>query len=246
MEIFLLTLYMMMMMMMMCMGYILFIQGHSLLRTVFPIRIMRMLGATTLIVTNAAGGLHPEFKIGDIMMIADHVSFAGLAGQNPLIGPNIDEFGTRFPPVSGAFDFDLRVLTVKAAHACNISLEYLREGTYTFVSGPSFETRAEARFLRDGLKADCVGMSTIPEVVVAKHAGMRVLGLSLITNKVSVGKGRSALNAGLVELGLKPVVSEDLSASDELQLASHAEVLATSAERSVDFQRLVQKVVELM
>ncbi|EGF83310.1 hypothetical protein BATDEDRAFT_15498 [Batrachochytrium dendrobatidis JAM81] len=207
-------------------------EGHSLLRTVFPIRIMKLLGASTLMVTNAAGGLNPDFKIGDIMIIADHVSFAGLAGQNPLIGPNMDEFGTRFPPVSGAFDFDLRVLTVKAAHECNIPLEYLREGTYTFVSGPSFETRAEARFLRDALRADCVGMSTIPEVVVAKHAGMKVLGLSLITNKVSVGRGRSALNGNAV--------------NDELQLASHAEVLATSTERSQDFQRLVQKIVQLM
>ncbi|KAL2918235.1 Purine nucleoside phosphorylase [Polyrhizophydium stewartii] len=223
-------------------------EGHSLLRTVFPIRVMQLLGATTLIVTNAAGGLNANFRVGDVMLIADHVSFAGLAGQNPLIGPNVEAFGPRFPPVSGAYDFDLRVLAVRAAHASGIPLECLREGTYVFVTGPSFETRAEARFLRDYVKADCVGMSTVPEVVVAKHCGLRVLGISLITNKVAVGRGRSALAAGLravgaVEAAAAAGASEE---GDELQLASHAEVLATSAQRSAELQRLVRGVVELM
>ncbi|KAI8928683.1 nucleoside phosphorylase domain-containing protein [Entophlyctis helioformis] len=222
-------------------------EGHSLVRTVFPIRVMKLLGVSTLIVTNASGGLNPKFNIGDIMIIADHVSFAGMGGQNALIGPNISEFGPRFPPVSDAYDFDLRVLAVKAAHEASVPLEYLREGVYTFVTGPSFETRAEARFLRDGLKADCVGMSTVPEVIIARHCGIKVLGLSLITNKVSVGYGRSALEAGFAQIGVK---SDNVEAravqDDELQLATHDEVLATSAARSVDFQRLVKKVVEIM
>lgn len=125
-----------------------FFQGHPLIKTVFPIRIFKMLGATTLIVTNAAGGLNPSFSVGDIMVISDHISFAGLGGQNALIGKNMEEFGPRFPPVSDAYDTDLRVLVFKSAHAIGMPFDGIREGTYSFVAGPSFETRAEARFLR--------------------------------------------------------------------------------------------------
>ena len=116
--------------------------GHSILRTVYPIRIMRLLGASTLIVTNAAGGLNPTFNIGDIMFIADHVSFAGLGGANPLIGPNIEALGPRFPATSDAYDFRLRVKAIQAALKSGISQDLWREGIYTFVVGPSFETRA--------------------------------------------------------------------------------------------------------
>eukprot|EP00842_Homolaphlyctis_polyrhiza_P005090 jgi/Hompol1/5582/HPOL_004556-RA len=222
-------------------------EGHSLQRTVYPIRVMKLLGVSTLIVTNAAGGLNPTFNVGDIMLIADHVSMAGFGGFNALIGPNIEQFGVRFPPVSDAYDFDLRVTAVKAAHASGIPANILREGTYTFVAGPSFETRAEARYLRDAAKADCVGMSTVPEVIAARHAGIRVLGISLITNKVSVGKGRSAIAAGSIELGLTPAETQhDNVHDDELQVASHHEVLETSAARAVDMQRLVKKIVEIM
>ena len=150
---------------------------------------MKLLGAQTLIVTNAAGGLNPTFNIGDIMVISDHVSFAGMGGANPLIGPNVlgifgnikfIELGPRFPATSDAYDYKTRVLAIKAAIKAGIPPDIIREGIYTFVVGPSFETRAEARFLRDAVGADCVGMSTVPEVVAARHMGMTVLGLSLV------------------------------------------------------------------
>ena len=222
-------------------------EGHSPVRTTFPIRIIQLLGATALVVTNASGGLNPIFNVGDIMLISDHVSFAGLAGQNPLIGPNLAAFGPRFPPISDAYDFDLRVIAVKAAIDAGIPVEAIREGVYSFVTGPCFETRAEARFLRDALKADCVGMSTVPEVVVAKHSGLRVLGISLITNKVAVGHGRSALATALSDLG---IAKQDASLSkiqdDELMLATHEEVLATSNQRAKTFQLVVKKIVEML
>jgi purine-nucleoside phosphorylase len=209
-------------------------EGHAVYETTYPIRIMRLLGVQTLIVTNAAGGLHPDFKVGDFMLIQDHVSFAGMGGVNALIGSNVHEIGTRFPPVSDAYDFDLRVMAAQAAK--ELQLTGLREGTYVFVTGPSFETRAEARFLRDACKADCVGMSTVPEVVVAKHAGMKVLGISMITNNVSVSYGRSAIKhvAGIVE-----------EKGDETKVATHEEVLQTSRERSVIFTAFVKKIVNI-
>ncbi|KAI8896465.1 nucleoside phosphorylase domain-containing protein [Globomyces pollinis-pini] len=216
-------------------------EGHSPVLSVFPIRIMKLLGATNLIVTNAAGGLNKTFNVGDFMIIGDHVSLAGMGGQNALIGHNIDAFGPRFPPVSDAYDFDLRVKAAKAGITLNLG-STLREGVYTFVCGPSFETRAEARFLRDGCHGDCVGMSTVPEVVVAKHAGMKVLGLTLITNKVSVGYGRSPIEQAKVELGLAPANQHTLD--DELQLASHAEVLETSKHRSVVFCEFVKTIIQ--
>ncbi|KAJ3103896.1 hypothetical protein HDU96_009118 [Phlyctochytrium bullatum] len=166
-------------------------EGHSLLRTVFPIRVMGLLGAHTIIVTNAAGGLNPNFNVGDIMVIEDHLNLPGISGLSALIGPNIDDFGPRFPAVSDAYDFDLRVAAFKAAAAVGLPSDVMREGRYVFVAGPSFESRAEARFLRNN-GADCVGMSTVPEVVVARHLGLRVLGISLITNRVNQSFGKSA------------------------------------------------------
>jgi len=222
-------------------------EGHSLLRTVFPIRIMRLLGAHTLIVTNAAGGLNPDFNIGDVMLIGDHISMPGLGGQNPLIGPNLSEFGTRFPPVSDAYDFDLRVIAHKAAMDVGLPSSIMRDGVYVFVAGPSFETRAEARFLRSA-GADAVGMSTVPEVIVARHCGLRVLGLSLITNKVSQGIGRSAKDTAIVEMAADNVVKSNSSIvkDDELVVASHDEVLATSQARALEMQGLVERIVEMV
>ena len=211
--------------------------GHHIIKTVYPIRIMKMLGVSTVILTNAAGGLNPSFKVGDFMMIQDHVSFAGMAGLNPLIGRNMTEFGPRFPPMSKAYDLDLRLLVVKASRLLGISTQDLKEGIYTFVTGPSFETRAEARFLRDGLGGDCVGMSTIPEVVTAVHCGIKVLALSLITNKVSVSRGQSAIK-------LYDALVDEVG--DENQLATHEEVLETSKTKSLVFQQLIKKVMELM
>jgi purine-nucleoside phosphorylase len=202
---------------------------------------MKLLGVSKLIVTNAAGGLNKSFNVGDFMIFSDHVNLAGFAGVSGLVGKNLEEFGPRFPPASYSYDFDMRVLAAKAAYSLNLQ-ETVREGVYCFVSGPSFETRAEARFLRDYVGADAVGMSTIPEVIVAKHAGIDVLGLSLITNKVSTGHGRSAINVARSSLGLeKEIVSHD----DELILANHLEVLETSKARSVAFVSFVKKVISM-
>lgn len=205
-------------------------EGHSPAKTVYPVQVLAMLGCKNLIVTNAAGGLNPNFNIGDFMIISDHVSLAGFGGMNPLVGPNLDFLGPRFPPTSDAYPFRLRLLAARTANTLNITL---REGIYVYVSGPSFETRAEARFLRDACKADAVGMSTVPEVVCARHCGIKVLGLSLITNKVAVGYTKSALTEA----------SSASSFEDEEELASHAEVLETSQKRALVFTELVKRII---
>jgi purine-nucleoside phosphorylase len=146
-------------------------EGYTAQQVSFPVRVMRQLGAHTLIVSNACGGMHPLWEPGDLMLIADHIN---LLGDNPLIGPNDDTLGPRFPDMSCAYDRGLRVLARQSATARGITL---REGVYVAVTGPNLETPAEYRFLR-AIGADVVGMSTVPEVIVAVHAGMRVLGLS--------------------------------------------------------------------
>ena len=150
-------------------------EGYSLQRVTFPVRVMRALGAETLIVSNACGGLNPLWSAGDLMLIADHIN---LLGDSPLIGPNVDRIGPRFPDLSAPYDTALRDLARRVAADKKITV---REGVYVAVTGPNLETRAEYRFLR-AIGADVVGMSTVPEVVVAIHAGMRVLGLSIITD----------------------------------------------------------------
>lgn len=150
-------------------------EGYSLQQVTFPVRVLRALGVDTLIVSNACGGLHPLWQAGDLMLIADHIN---LIGDSPLIGPNDDRLGPRFPDLSMPYDEALR------ASACAVASELripLREGVYVAVAGPNLETRAEYRFLR-AIGADVVGMSTVPEVLVAVHAGMRVLGLSIVTD----------------------------------------------------------------
>ncbi|OLE04335.1 MAG: purine-nucleoside phosphorylase [Ktedonobacter sp. 13_1_20CM_4_53_11] len=154
-------------------------EGYHLQVLTLPVRVMRQLGAHTLIVTNAAGGVNPAYRPGDFMLIRDHINMPGLAGANPLLGPNDERFGGRFPPLAHAYDAQLRAL----AHSIAASSPeiMLHEGIYTMVGGPNYETGAELRFLR-AVGTDAVGMSTVPEVIVARHAGMQVLGLSLITN----------------------------------------------------------------
>jgi len=154
-------------------------EGYPLQVLTLPVRVMRQLGAHTLIVTNAAGGVNPAYRPGDFMLIRDHINMPGLAGANPLLGPNDERFGGRFPPLAHAYDAQLRAL----AHSIAASSPeiMLHEGIYTMVGGPNYETGAELRFLR-AVGTDAVGMSTVPEVIVARHAGMQVLGLSLITN----------------------------------------------------------------
>jgi purine-nucleoside phosphorylase len=150
-------------------------EGYSLQQVSFPVRVMRALGAETLIVSNACGGLNPLWAAGDLMLIADHIN---LLGDSPLIGPNDDRLGPRFPDLSDPYSANLRTLARQVAIDEGV---VLREGVYVAVAGPNLETRAEYRFLR-AMGADVVGMSTVPETLVAVHAGMRVLGLSIITD----------------------------------------------------------------
>lgn len=151
-------------------------EGYSLRQIALPVRVLKALGAGTLIVSNVAGGLHPLWDVGDLVLIADHIN---LLGDNPLIGPNDDALGPRFPDMSAPYDPELRAAARSVALAQGITL---REGVYVAVTGPNLETRAEYRMLRT-IGADVVGMSTVPEVITAVHQGMRVLGLSIITDR---------------------------------------------------------------
>jgi len=190
-----------------------FYEGYALQAITLPVRVMRALGAQTLVVTNAAGGVNPAYRPGDFMLIRDHIYIPGLAGANPLVGPNDERLGDRFPPLARAYDAQLRALVHRVAGAWpEITLQ---EGVYAMVSGPSFETGAELRFLR-AIGTDAVGMSTAPEVVVARHMGMRVLGLSLITNKAT---------------------------GDDTEEVNHAEVLSTADAARPKFAALVRGIV---
>jgi purine-nucleoside phosphorylase len=151
-------------------------EGYSPQEIAFPVRVLARLGARTLVVSNACGGMHPLWSPGDLMLIADHIN---LLGTNPLVGPNDDRLGPRFPDMSEPYDAELRSLARAVALALGVPL---REGVYVAVTGPNLETRAEYRMLR-ALGADVVGMSTVPEVITAAHMGLRVLGLSIITDQ---------------------------------------------------------------
>jgi purine-nucleoside phosphorylase len=155
-----------------------FYEGYSMPQVTLSVRTMQMMGVKTLIVTNAAGGINQGFEAGDLMLIVDHINMVGLGGSNPLCGPNLEEFGPRFPSMTHAYSPDLIALARQVASQLNLTL---REGVYVCIAGPSFETPAEIRFLKM-IGADAVGMSTVPEVIVANHSGMRVLGVSSITN----------------------------------------------------------------
>jgi purine-nucleoside phosphorylase len=155
-----------------------FYEGYTMQQVTFPVRVLRALGCDTLIVTNACGGLHADWDAGDLMQITDHIFLPGMAGHHPLIGPNDERLGTRFPAMVGAYDTALAAL----AHAVAVEQgTTLRTGTYMMLTGPTFESGAELRMCQ--AFADVVGMSTAPEVVVARHGGMRVLGISLVTNQ---------------------------------------------------------------
>jgi purine-nucleoside phosphorylase len=159
-------------------GRVHYYEGASMQQVTFPVRVMRLLGVETLIVTNAAGGLNQTFHVGDLMLITDHIGLVNMTGLNPLHGPNDEAFGPRFPDMTRAYDPTLRALALRVAEEEGI---LLRQGVYVGLAGPSFETPAELRFLR-AIGGDAVGMSTVPEVTVARHAGIRVLGISGISN----------------------------------------------------------------
>lgn len=186
-------------------GRVHYYEGHSMEDIVFLPRVLARLGIDTAIVTNAAGGANPEYQSGDLMLIRDHINFIG---ENPLRGPNEDDLGPRFPDMSEAYDHDLREMARGAAS--EVGLE-LREGVYVAVSGPSYETPAEIRAFR-ALGADAVGMSTVPETIALRHMGVKVLGISCITN----------MAAGILS-----------------QLLTHAEVMETTARVQARFAALV-------
>ena len=178
-------------------GRIHFYEGYSMAQVTLPIRVMQRLGIEILIVTNAAGGVNPAFSPGDVMLITDNLNLIGMTGQNPLIGPNIDELGPRFPDMSQAYDRSLCDLVRSVAEKENIKLH---EGIYAGLSGPSFESPSDLRFLRL-VGTDSVGMSTVPEVIVARHGGMRVLGLSGISNKANLDGSTITTHEEVMEAG---------------------------------------------
>ncbi|KAF7699103.1 purine nucleoside phosphorylase 6 [Silurus meridionalis] len=194
-----------------------FYEGYDTAMVTYPVRVFFLLGVKTLIVTNAAGGLNSNFKVGDIMMIKDHINFPGFAGQNPLCGHNDERFGKRFPCMSDAYDKDLVQLARQIAEEQDCA-KFLQQGVYCMLAGPTYETIAECKMLQL-LGADAVGMSTVPEVLVARHCGLRVFGLSLITNKV-------------------------VSNYSSEECTNHEEVLETTRIRTQDVQRLVSHLVE--
>ena len=160
-------------------------EGYSMQQVTLPVRVMQLLGVEILIVTNAAGGLAPEMRPGDLMLITDHVNLIGMAGLSPLRGPNDPSLGPRFPDMSEAYDAGLRQLALRVAAEQNTRLH---QGVYVCLAGPSFETPADLRFLRK-IGGDAVGMSTVPEVTVARHGGIRVLGVSGISNVMATEPG---------------------------------------------------------
>jgi len=185
-------------------------EGYDLGQVTFAVRVLRALGAGTLIVSNACGGMHPLWGPGDLVLLSDHIN---LLGDNPLVGPNDDRLGPRFPDMSAPYDPALRAMARAAALELGI---VLREGVYVAVPGPSLETRAEYRMLR-AMGADVVGMSTVPEVIVAVHAGMRVIGISIIT---------------------------DQCLPDALEPADIGRIIETAARAEPQLTRLVRAVVE--
>lgn len=172
-------------------------EGYSIAQVGLPVRVMQRLGIEVLIVTNAAGAVNPDFIPGDLMLITDHLNLLGMAGVNPLRGPNLDELGPRFPDMSRAYDRQLANLARGAAAEAKI---HLNEGVYVCLAGPSFETPADLRFLRM-VGADAVGMSTVPEVTVARHGGQRVLGLSGISNKANLDGSTITTHSEVLEAG---------------------------------------------
>ncbi|XP_055323069.1 purine nucleoside phosphorylase [Sitodiplosis mosellana] len=207
----------------MCMqGRFHYYEGYPLAKCCMPIRVMKLVGVTNLIATNAAGGLNENYNVGDIVIVKDHINLMGFAGNNPLQGPNDTRFGPRFPPMNKAYDIDLKHRALKIARDLGIE-NLVHEGVYTCLGGPNYETVAELRMLKI-LGVDCVGMSTVHEVITARHCDMKAFAFSIITNKcvteyesneepgheevVEVGKSRQYLLASLVSRLIIEIDSE--------------------------------------
>jgi len=174
-----------------------FYEGYSISQLGLPIRVMKRLGIDSVIITNAAGAVNPDYEPGDLMMLTDHLNLLGMAGQNPLRGPNLEVFGTRFPDMSRVYDRDFHELARRVAHQSQLEL---KQGVYVCLAGPSFETPADLRFLR-AVGVDAVGMSTVPEAIVARHSGMRVLGISGISNKANLDGDTETTHEEVLEAG---------------------------------------------
>lgn len=185
-------------------------EGYSMEQVIFPVRVMARMGIRRLIITNASGAINPDFPVGGLMLVRDHIN---MSGNNPLIGPNLDEIGTRFPDMTDAYTKSLREKIRAAAASEGIEL---CEGAYVMMSGPSFETPAEIRFLRT-IGGDAVGMSSVPEAIAARHAGMEIVAISCLANAA----------AGVLD---KPL--------------SGAEVIEATAKTSETFRRVVDLAVQ--
>lgn len=172
-------------------------EGHPITQIGLPIRVMQRMGVEILIITNAAGAVNPEFEPGELMLIEDHINLLGMAGQNPLRGPNLDEFGPRFPDMSQVYDRQLKAMAREVADAGDIPLQ---RGVYVCLAGPTFETPADLRFLAK-IGVDAVGMSTVPEAIVARHGGTRVLGISGISNKANLDGETLTTHEEVLEAG---------------------------------------------
>lgn len=178
-------------------GRVHYYEGYSMAQVTFPVRVMQRQGVDILIVTNAAGAINPDFVPGDVMLITDNLNMVSMGGANPLRGPNLNELGPRFPDMSQAYDRELMETARAQAKSTGV---LLREGVYAGLAGPSFESPADLRFLRMA-GADAVGMSTVPEVIVARHGGMRVLGLSGISNKANLDGSTVTTHQEVLEAG---------------------------------------------
>jgi len=189
-------------------------EGYSMPIIGFPVRVMVRLGIKTLIVTNAAGAINSEYQPGDIMLIRDHISLIAMGGLNPLRGPNIDEFGERFPDMSQPYDLDLLKLAYQVAVEKKIDAQ---KGVYVCLAGPSFETPADLHFLKV-IGADAVGMSTVPEVIVARHARIKVLGISGISNKANLDGSTITTHEEVLETGKQLVPKLDVVIRGVLRL----------------------------
>ncbi|KAJ7477195.1 nucleoside phosphorylase domain-containing protein [Mycena galericulata] len=212
-------------------------EGHDMRTVVYPIRVMARLGITDVIITNAAGGLNPKLSVGTIVVIHDHLALPNMTGLNPLLGPPTSSAYARFLPLSDAYSPSLRRLAFLAAHHLAFPPAALAEGTYAWVSGPTYETPAEGRFLR-AAGADVVGMSTVPEVLAAREEALNVMALSLVTNAVVIPEGyRSIREEVEAELAGKRV---ELPVAD---VVSHEEVLEMGKAKGEVMMQLVEWVV---